>query len=222
MKIGTDGVLLGAWASEPSSGSSVLDIGSGTGILALMLAQRSDADTIDAVEIDAEAYQQCVTNFEASPWADRLFCYHAPLVDFATEFASEGDTYDAIISNPPFYTDAYFATDASRTTARFTDALSFEELCASVAMLLADEGVFSVIIPAKETPSFLKIAQIHQLFPFRICQVQGRKESPVKRTMIEFSFEQKALKEETLIIETDRHVYTPEYTSLTRDFYLHL
>lgn len=99
MKIGTDGVLLGAWTSLNNNPFSVLDIGSGTGVLSLMMAQRSAAQNIEALEIDADAYEQCSENFENSSWADRLFCYHASLLEFIEEIE---DTYDLIICNPPF------------------------------------------------------------------------------------------------------------------------
>ncbi|WP_291282965.1 methyltransferase [Flavobacterium sp.] len=103
MKIGTDGVLLGAWSPLINNPYNVLDIGAGTGILSLMLAQRSKAEQIDAIEIDEDAYEQCVENFEASPWGDKLFCFHAGLDEFVDE---PEDEYDLIISNPPFYTDS--------------------------------------------------------------------------------------------------------------------
>jgi len=103
MKIGTDGVLLGAWVSLQHE-FSVLDIGTGTGILSLMMAQRSNAELIDAIEIDGPAFEQAVQNFENSPWGDRLFCYHASLQEFADEI---DDSYELIISNPPFYTDQH-------------------------------------------------------------------------------------------------------------------
>ncbi len=99
MKIGTDGVLLGAWTSIDKRPFAILDIGSGTGLIALMMAQRSDADMIDAIEIDGDAYEQSVENFESSPWADRLYCYHAGLDEFVDEL---DEKYDLIISNPPF------------------------------------------------------------------------------------------------------------------------
>jgi tRNA1Val (adenine37-N6)-methyltransferase len=105
MKIGTDGVLLGAWTPLINNPYNVLDIGAGTGILSLMLAQRSNAEQIDAIEIDEDAYEQCVENFEASPWGDKLFCFHAGLDEFVDE---PEDEYDLIISNPPFYTDDFF------------------------------------------------------------------------------------------------------------------
>lgn len=100
MQVGTDGVLLGAWVPLESEPQSVLDIGTGTGVIALMLAQRCDAQTIDALELDNAAYEQATENFEDSPWGDRLFCYHAHLYEFATEM---DDTYDVVICNPPFF-----------------------------------------------------------------------------------------------------------------------
>ena len=147
MKIGTDSVLLGAWASLEKKPFSILDIGSGTGVLALMLAQRSHAELIDAIEIDTEAYEQCVDNFECSSWADRLFCYHASLEEFVDEIE---DKYDLIISNPPFYSENYKTDNNQRDLARFTDALPFNHLVESASKLLSDNGVFSVVIPFKE------------------------------------------------------------------------
>ena len=116
MKIGTDSVLLGAWARLDSQPNSILDIGAGTGVLALMLAQRSGAELIDAIEIDDAAYEQCVGNFEASDWGDRLFCYHASLDEFTEEIE---DQYDLIISNPPFYTDTFKTENEERNQGTF-------------------------------------------------------------------------------------------------------
>ena len=107
MKVGTDGVLLGAWCAVDDFPDSILDVGSGTGLIALMMAQRTDAMTIDAVEIDEQAYEQTVENFEQSDWGDRLFCYHSSFQEFAEEMAEEEEQYDLIISNPPFYTDEF-------------------------------------------------------------------------------------------------------------------
>ena len=107
MKIGTDAVLLGAWCPIENNPFSILDIGSGTGILSLMLAQRSNAEQIDAIEIDEDAYEECVINFENSPWSDRLFCFHASLDEFIEEPEIE---YDIIISNPPFYSEDFKTT----------------------------------------------------------------------------------------------------------------
>ena len=147
MKIGTDSVLLGAWAALDANPYSILDIGAGTGVLALMLAQRSGSELIDAIEIDDDAYEQCVDNFESSPWGDRLFCYHASLEEFVNEI---DDTYDLIISNPPFYSDTYKSDNVQRDLARFVDAMPFRELIESVSKLLSPQGQFSVIIPFSE------------------------------------------------------------------------
>ena len=220
MKVGTDGVLLGAWCSIDSLPDTILDIGSGTGLLSLQLAQRTDALTIDAVEINAAAYEQTVENFEQSDWADRLFCYHSSFQDFSEEMNEEAEEYDLIISNPPFYTDAFETKDSSRNTARFTTALPFEDLLVGVSKLLSDRGVFTTIIPFKETAAFVKLAAKNNLFLNRVCSVRGTNTSEIKRSLLEFSFHKKELIETALTIEISRHVYTQEYINLTKDFYL--
>ena len=220
MKVGTDGVLLGAWCSIESFPDTILDIGSGTGLLSLQLAQRTDALTIDAVEINAAAYEQTVENFEQSDWADRLFCYHSSFQDFSEEMNEEAEEYDLIISNPPFYTDAFETKDSSRNTARFTTALPFEDLLVGVSKLLSDTGVFTTIIPFKETAAFVKLAVKNNLFLHRVCSVRGTNNSEIKRSLLEFSVHKKELVETSLTIEISRHVYTQEYINLTKDFYL--
>ncbi|MBU3010592.1 methyltransferase [Polaribacter vadi] len=220
MKIGTDGVLLGAWCTVNFYPDSILDIGSGTGVVALMLAQRSDAMTIDAVEIEENAYEQSVENFEQSDWGDRLYCYNATFQEFADEIADEEETYDLIISNPPFYTDDFETQDKARNKARFTSSLSFEDLLSGVIKILSKNGKFTTIIPYKEEVNFIKLANIKGLFLNRICQVQGNPASEIKRSLLEFSFIETALNKELLIIETERHQYTKEYINLTKDFYL--
>ncbi|UGS23405.1 tRNA1(Val) (adenine(37)-N6)-methyltransferase [Flavobacterium channae] len=217
MKIGTDGVLLGAWTPLINNPYNVLDIGAGTGILSLMLAQRSNAEQIDAIEIDENAYEQCVENFEASPWSDKLFCFHAGLDEFVDE---PEDEYDLIISNPPFYTDDYKSDNTSRDLARFEDALPFEELIDAAALLLSDNGIFSVIIPYKEEERFITMCKEVDLFPLKITRVKGTPTSEIKRSLLAFCrLEQTPLIDE-LTIEISRHQYTTEYTELTKDFYL--
>lgn len=217
MKIGTDGVLLGAWTPLINNPYNVLDIGAGTGILSLMLAQRSNAEQIDAIEIDEDAYEQCVENFEASPWGDKLFCFHAGLDEFVDE---PEDEYDLIISNPPFYTDDYKSDNTSRDLARFEDALPFEELIEAAALLLSDNGIFSVIIPYKEEEQFVSMCKELDLFPLKITRVKGTPTSEIKRSLLAFCrIEQTPLINE-LVIEISRHNYTPEYIELTKEFYL--
>jgi tRNA1Val (adenine37-N6)-methyltransferase len=217
MKIGTDGVLLGAWASVEQQAFSILDIGSGTGVIALMLAQRSFAELIDAVEIDPEAYEQCTDNFENSPWSDRLFCYHASLEEFVEEI---DDKYDLIVSNPPFYSDDFKSDNPQRDLARFQDALPFDQLIKSVSKLLSETGLFSVIIPFKEEENFIGLATKVNLFPNRILHVKGNPSTDIKRSLIEFSFTKGDINVDEVIIETERHQYTQDYINLTKDFYL--
>jgi len=217
MKIGTDAVLLGAWSATEKTTDSILDIGAGTGILSLMLAQRSYAQLIDALEIDDDAYEQCVDNFEQSPWGDRLFCYHASLEQFVEDIE---DQYDLIICNPPFYSEDYKTDNTQRDLARFQDTMPFQFLLESVSKLLSGTGLFSVIIPFKEESSFIKTASKLKLYPNRILQIRGNPNSEIKRSLIEFSFRESETIIKSLIIETDRHKYTQDYINLTKDFYL--
>lgn len=217
MKIGTDGVLLGAWVSLKNNPFSVLDIGAGTGVLALMLAQRCQAEIIDAIEIDADAYEQCAENFENSIWNDRLFCYHASIQEFAEEI---NDKYDLIISNPPFYTEEYKSKNKQRDTARFQDAMPFDHLIQSVVSLLSERGLFSVIIPFKEKDKFIQLADSQNLYPQKITNVKGNPTSSLVRSMVTFGFEKLPCIEDELTIETERHQFTEDYINLTKDFYL--
>jgi len=220
MKIGTDAVLLGAWCSLGEYPDTILDIGSGTGVISLMLAQRSDAMTIDAVEIDGDAYEQTVENFEKSVWGDRLFCYNTSFIEFAKEIAEEEEQYDIIVSNPPFYTDKFETENDARNKARFTSSLSFEELIKGVSEVLSANGTFSVIIPFKEEGSFVKQAKKFNLFLNKVCHVRGNEKAEIKRSLLSFSFDEKEVKKEVLTIEKERHQYTDAYINLTKDFYL--
>ena len=223
MQIGTDGVLLGAWTPIPSTTFSVLDIGTGTGIIALIVAQRSNAGPnqvgqIDALEIDEDAYEQATENFENSPWSDRLFCFHAGLDELIDE---PEDEYDLIISNPPFYTENFKTDNEQRDLARFEDAMPFEMLVEAADLLLSENGIFSVIIPFKEEENFLTLAKEFELFPMKITRVKGNSTSEIKRSLLAFKrFETQKIEIDELIIETERHVYTAEYIALTKDFYL--
>lgn len=217
MKIGTDSVLLGSWASIENNPSSILDIGAGTGVLALMMAQRHQSETIDAIEIDDDAYEQCVENFEQSPWGDRLFCYHASLEEFVDEIE---DRYDLIISNPPFYNDTYKSENEQRDLARFSDAMPFRHLIESVSKLLSKNGWFSVVIPFSKEKDFIVLASKEHLFPNRILRMKGSPSSEIKRSLIEFSFQETDAEIQELIIETSRHQYTDDYIKLTKEFYL--
>ena len=218
MKVGTDGVLLGAWCSLESLPKTILDIGTGTGIISLMLAQRSSAISIDGVEVDPSAYMQTVDNFENSDWSDRLYCYNASFQKFADDTNKE--TYDLIVSNPPFYTEDYITKSSSRNKARFTSSLTFKELIGGISKILSKSGFFSTIIPFKEESTFICLAEQHSLHLNKICRVQGNKNSEIKRSLMTFSFNKVKISETNLIIENSRHKYTKEYEELTNNFYL--
>lgn len=221
MKIGTDGVLLGAWAPLSHNPESILDIGTGTGLIALMMAQRSPAPLIDALEIDEDAFEQAVGNFENSDWGDRLFCYHAAFVEFVEEMQDE-EKYDLIISNPPFYVEDFTSENSQRNQARFARALPFAELLEGVAILLSLQGSFCTIIPYKEEEDFLLSAEKFKLFPQKITRVKGTPNSEIKRSLLQLSFNKKAPEKDELILEISRHHFTEKYKALVAPFYLKL
>jgi len=218
MKIGTDSVLLGAWCPIDNNPFSVLDIGAGTGILSLMLAQRSSAEQIDSLEIDESAYEQCVENFENSPWSDRLFCFHAGLDEFVDD---PEDEYDIIISNPPFYSEDYKTDNSQRDLARFQDALPFEDLVEAADLLLSENGIFAVIIPYKEEERFIDLCAEVELFPIKVTRIKGSYTTPIVRSLLAFKrYELSVLTADELVVEINRHEYTDDYINLTKDFYL--
>ena len=218
MKVGTDGVLLGAWAPITSPIYSILDIGAGTGLIALMLAQRSKAEQIDAIEIDDNAYLQCVENFNQSPWTERLFCYHAGLDELIED---PEDEYDLIVCNPPFYSEDYKTPDESRNTARFQDSLPFKELVEAADLLLSENGILAIIIPYKEEKNFIKIAEEFELYSQKITHVKGTPETEIKRSLMTFARNQNSTPAvDEITIEITRHKYTDGYKELTKDFYI--
>ncbi len=220
MKIGTDAVLLGAWCPIDNNPKSILDIGAGTGILSLMLAQRTNAKQIDAIEIEENAYEECVENFENAPWSDRLFCFHAGLDEFVDDPEQE---YDIIISNPPFYSEDYKTQNLTRDLARFQNALPFDELVEAADLLLSENGIFAVVIPYKEETHFIDLCAEVDLYPIKVTRVSGSHTSPIIRSLLAFKrFELSILTANELVVEINRHEYTDDYINLTKDFYLNM
>lgn len=218
MKVGTDGVLLGAWTPVHYNPKSILDIGTGTGIIAIMLAQRTSSAKIDALEIDKDAYKQSVENFEKSPWKNRLFCFNISLDNFVKDTREH---YDLIVSNPPFYTENFRSQNKQRNMARFADAMPFSDLIDAVQFLLSENGVFSVIIPFKEENNFIYLAKQKKIYPRNITRVRGSINSEIKRSLLVFSKKtDDCFCTDELILETARNIYTPEFANLTKEFYL--
>ncbi len=217
MKVGTDGVLLGAWANVENT-AQILDIGTGTGLIALMLAQRKQNAIIDALEIEENAYQQACENVVQSKWNNRISIFHTSLQEFESS-----KKYDLIVSNPPFFSQSLKNRDNAKTAARHNDSLSPLELAQHSKRLLTPNGRIAVIYPMNEAQLFLKIAQKMGLYPRRITQVIPAISKQSKRTLVEIQQMPCDTIETELCIEKEqRHTYTDEYIDLTKDFYLHL
>jgi tRNA1Val (adenine37-N6)-methyltransferase len=213
MKVGTDGVLLGAWAACDGA-KRILDIGTGTGVIALMLAQRNTEAKIYAVEIDETATQRARSNFDASPWAERLDVECCAVQEF-----NPNEKFDLISSNPPYFVDSLLPPDDRRSTARHTNDLSFEELDSAVCRLLAEKGRFTLILPVIEFAKYLSLTRLHLV---RRCDVSPLEGGAVKRVMGEFAKQQTTtINHETIAIERGRRGdYTDDYRALTKEFYL--
>ena len=218
MKVGTDAVLLGAWA-DATQAKRVLDIGTGTGILALMIAQKSEAQ-ICAIDIDIDSYQQAIENIHYSLWKDRIQLFHSSIQEFSKTI---NEQFDLIITNPPYFTDAYKAKEISRNNARHTDELPFEILIECVCKLLQPQGVFYIILPFAEAQIFKNMAKQNNLCLVQSMRIKTKADKEPKRLLMKYSFEQKIQEETEIVIENDdRHHYTKEYIELTKDYYLDL
>lgn len=218
MKVGTDAVLLGAWVNA-SGAKTILDIGTGTGIISLMLAQKSDYDAlIDAIDIDKNAYLQAQENFSECKWKDRIQIHHTSLQQYVVNSKRK---YDLIVSNPPYFVDSSKALEESRTYARHTDQLSFSDLLEGVLNLLSHTGRFYMILPTKESQLFREMAEEQKLYVTRLTRVITRTDRPEKRLLMAFEFIQKTIEENSIVIEQDeRHSYTDQYKELTKDYYI--
>lgn len=221
MKVGTDGVLLGAWCGLGDRPAAALDIGTGTALLALMLAQRGESFglRVDAVEIDEGSFGQACENVRESLWSGSVAVYHADIMDFARECHRK---YDVIVCNPPYFVDSLLPPDASRTTARHTTQMTHDGLAQAVDSLLAQGGTFSVVLPYDGAARFGVLMARYGLGLSRRTDVYPTPTSSPKRSLMEFRRGCAAgCQADRLIIESGgRHRYSPEYVALTRDFYL--
>ena len=239
MKVGTDGVLLGAWAPIAPNTSRLLDIGTGTGLIALMLAQRFSKQSqdqqaegvintlnshlnIDAIDIDQSSIEQATENIKNSPFAKYITTHHTSLQDYTTQ-----EKYDAIVCNPPYFVASLKCPDAQRTQARHTDSLSFDDLLQHSARLLNDGGSLSVILPITEGNQLIELAPKYGFTLTHLTEVHPTPTAPPKRLLLQFIMHNSQLNHSSslishssLTIEIARHQYTPEYIALTRDFYL--
>lgn len=217
MKVGTDSVLLGAW-SDCCSAHTVLDVGTGSGILALMTAQRNPSAHITAVEIDPSAVQQAEFNVRQSPWAERITVILADIRCW-----NPRTKFDCILCNPPFYSNGLLSPTDLRNQARQTACLPFEDLIRACVSLLTEQGTFHVIIPAESCDLFSQLCWENNLYALRKVWVHTKESKPAKRVLLSFSRTQVPYPlSEQLVLKTQTNEPTEEYRLLTGDFYLKL
>jgi tRNA1Val (adenine37-N6)-methyltransferase len=217
MKVGTDAVLLGAWII-PNGSKQILDIGTGTGVVALMLAQKTDA-TIDAIDIDENAYEQATQNVSESKFLSQISVIHSSLQTYSK---STDKKYNLIVTNPPYFEQSLKSTDEQRSFARHADVLPFEELIDGVIKLLDIKGKFCLILPTLEAEKFRVLAQKKGLFLSKLLRVKSKiNKDTDKRHLMQFEFTPTEFSEKTIAIELDeRHQYSDEYKELTKDYYI--
>ncbi len=244
MKVGTDGCLLGAWTPLPSSTTNpihVLDVGTGSGLIALMLAQRLPNAIIDAIDIDPGAIEQATFNFAQSPWPNRLRAHLCSLQEWHSHLTPSSQwngLYDLIVSNPPYFINSLPNPDQQRNMARHTDTLSYAELFSCCTQLLSPTGIFSIILPASAESEILSTLNAKRsplnapLSTLHTTRVYSKPNTPPLRTLMAFSHSTLNAKRSTLsecpeaplnakrLTLTSSSSRSPEYTALMQDFYL--
>jgi tRNA1Val (adenine37-N6)-methyltransferase len=220
MKVGTDGVLLGAW-SDATGAANILDIGTGTGLIAIMLAQRATSATIHAVEIDEEACAQAAENIKTSPWADRLHAFHSSIQDFAKQ---SNQKYDLIVSNPPFFSGGTFSHSQDKNSVRHTIKLPHGDLLTVVRSLLAPHGKFCMILPQMEGLRFREMANNYGIYCTKLVEVVPKLGKPVERLLLQFELVNQPTEKSQLFIHNSdtANDWSAEYRQLTGDYYLKL
>lgn len=218
MKVGTDGVLLGAW-TDISDAKTALDIGTGTGLISLMIAQRNKNITIDAIDIETNAIAQAKDNIKNSPFATQIKCTQCSVQEFTEKHERK---YDIIVSNPPFFAESLKSPDNQRSLARHDDTLNINDLLKASAKLLNNNGKLSLIYPYEHKKSILDIAKQNNLFINKVINVYPTPSPQPRRILLEISKNQSSTQENNLIIEKSRHIYSDEFTELVRDYYLKL
>lgn len=215
MRVGTDAVILGCWAGVNGNVHSVLDVGTGTGVIALICAQRNPSARIDAVEIDPASAEDAALNFQLSPWSGRMHLFCGDYLEMEC-----GRKYDLIISNPPYFSDSFRASDPVRSKARHDDALPAEKFMLKSEELLRPEGHVTIIIPVNQMARWMKAAGDVHLHAYRICHVFTLADREASRVMVEFNrTDSREPRMESLLIERKPGEFSQAYQDLTKDFY---
>lgn len=216
MKVGTDGTLLGAWANAPVGAARILDIGTGTGLIALMMAQRFPEAQIVGIDIDTEATEQARENVAASPFADRIMINREDVTKF-----EDKEGFDAIVSNPPYFVDSLTCPAEQRTMARHAVTLNYKTLMHAANKLLKNDGIISIVIPTENIKDINSVAALEGLFVSRICKIKTTPNKMPKRQLVEIRkhpVEEIDYREE--ILEDNPGQRSEWYHNLTKDFYI--
>ena len=217
MRVGTDGVLLGAWA-DVTEAKNVLDIGTGTGLIAIMLAQRNDTTRITGIEIEHLAAKEANENAQNSRWSERIKFIHQKFQEFAEQTTKR---FDCIVTNPPFFSNSEKNANSEKSVARHNHQLPFGELLKGTIILLTENGKLSIILPVPEAKAFIEQAHFNRLFLSRLMEIKPSVSKAPNRYLMEFTKKQVPLKKESLSIHAENGVdYTEEYKHLTSSFYL--
>ncbi|MBS1659379.1 MAG: methyltransferase [Bacteroidetes bacterium] len=215
MKVGTDAVLLGAWA-QVTGCKRILDVGTGCGVIALMMAQRTSENTaIDAVEINEPDFRQACTNAGTSPWKSRIKIHHTPVQDFVSP-----ETYDLIVSNPPYFSSSLLPPEQDRAAARHDLRLTATDLLKAATRLLKDDGRLALILPTVESEPFIRLAKSFGMHLSRLTRFYTRKGKPQERSLMEFARHPQSVQEDTLLLYDHGSSWSVDYARLTKDFYL--
>ncbi|MEN8121254.1 MAG: methyltransferase [Bacteroidota bacterium] len=215
MKVGVDSVVLGAWTKSENA-KSILDVGTGTGLLGLMLAQKSDAK-ITAVEIDEDSYHQAVENITNSRWKSRVDVIHSSFQDLVNE---PKDRFDLIICNPPYFVNSLKSPEKNRNTARHDDDLSLDDLFLGSKLVLSENGSLNLIYPYKQKDNLIGVAKRFGFYPAKFLLIQGNRNKEPNRIVVEFKFQETKVQTEILCVRDLENNYTKEYKQLTKDYYL--
>jgi tRNA1Val (adenine37-N6)-methyltransferase len=219
MKVNTDGILLGAW-SDIEAKHQGLDIGTGTGLIALMLAQRSDDLRVTGIEIDQNSFRQAAENSKGSIFSSRLHIIHDSIQQY-TQTANV--KYDLIVSNPPFFTGGTFSANENKANVRHTIKLSHADLLVSVQKLIAPNGHFDLILPYMEGLRFIELAAKYDFYPTHVTEVRSKVDKPVERLLIRLGYKvQEPVMQDQLVIHQSNEAndYSVDFIKLTKEFYL--
>ncbi len=217
MKVGTDAVLLGAWTKIQNT-KTILEIGTGSGVISIMLAQRSEVK-IEAIDIDKSSVNQASDNFKISPWNKHLAAKHFSLKEFIIESKNQ---YDLIVSNPPFFIDSLKSPNKNKTRSKHTDELSYSDLIQGLIHFLSPQGRACLILPFTESKSFINLARLENIYLNKQLLIKPKKSKQANRILMEFSFSKTTLEKDEIYLRKADNSFSDKYKNMSKDYYLNL